>query len=58
MNIKLYILFLELPEHGEQIMADNNDKNMDNDTQIVFPNQCNKIREDISQVNKYFDLIR
>lgn len=33
------------------MMADSNENNMDNVTQIVFPNQQDKIKKDIPQVN-------
>lgn len=38
-------------------MADSNENNMDNVTQIVFPNQQDKVKKDIPQVNKYSNLI-
>lgn len=51
MCFELYILLLGLSEHDAQMMADSNENNMDNVTQIVFPNQQDKIKKDIPQVN-------
>ncbi|CAI6345582.1 unnamed protein product [Macrosiphum euphorbiae] len=39
-----------LSEHDAQMMANTNDNNMDNVTQIVLPNVQDKIKKDIPQI--------
>lgn len=42
---------LGLSEHDAQMMADTNENNIDNVTQIVLPGQQDKIKKEIPQVN-------
>jgi hypothetical protein len=44
---------LGLSEHDAQMMADTNENNIDNVTQIVLPSQQDKIKKEIPQVNLF-----
>jgi len=45
------IKILGLSEHDAHLMANTNENNMDNVTQIVLPNVQDKMKKDIPQVN-------